>query len=57
MCSSDLSQTVELTDRHLRLRAPQPGNNNRRLWLTIGGFVLLQVVLFLGLLLYFKFHR
>ncbi|HTQ30371.1 MAG TPA: serine/threonine-protein kinase [Opitutaceae bacterium] len=53
----DDCQTVELTDRHLHLRAPQPGKGNLRLWRMIAGFVLLQVLLFLALFLYFKFHH
>ncbi len=53
----DDSQTVELTERHLHLRAPQPGKSNLRLWRMIAGFVLLQVLLFLALFLYFKSHH
>jgi serine/threonine protein kinase len=50
----DDCQTVELTDRHLHLRAPQPWKRTPLLWPTIAGFLLLQALLFLVLFLYFK---
>ena len=47
-------EAVELTGRHTRLRSPQIWKSRFRLVPVIIGFVLLQVVLFLLLLLYFK---
>ena len=47
-------ELVQLTDRCLRLRAPQPWKSGRTLWLMIGGIVAVQVLLFFLMLLYFK---
>ncbi len=49
-------ESVELTGRCTRLQAPQIWKSRFRLLPWIGGFVLLQVVLFLLLLLYFHKH-
>jgi len=53
----DNCHMVDLTNRHLRLRAPQPWKSNQSLWKMIAGFVLLQVILFFILLLHFKSHH
>jgi serine/threonine protein kinase len=50
----DNCHMVDLTNRHLRLRVPQPWKNKLSLWKMIAGFALLQVVLFFLLLLHFK---
>jgi serine/threonine-protein kinase len=52
----DNCHMVDLTNRHLRLRAPQPWKRNLSLWKMIAGFVLLQVILFFLLLWHFKSH-
>ena len=49
-------ESVELTGRCTRLQAPQIWKSRFRLLPWIVGFVLLQVVLFLLLLLYFHKH-
>jgi hypothetical protein len=47
-------EKVEMTDRYTRLQAPQIWKSRFR-WLPMAlGFVFLQVILFLLLLLYFK---
>jgi len=53
----DNCHLVDLTNRHLRLRAPRPWKSRLRLWQVIAVFVLLQVALFFALLLYFKSHH
>ncbi|MGA3007484.1 MAG: serine/threonine-protein kinase [Opitutaceae bacterium] len=53
----DNCHMVNLTNRHLRLRAPQPWKNSLPLWKMIVGFVLLQAILFFALLLHFKSHH
>ncbi|HXC02933.1 MAG TPA: serine/threonine-protein kinase [Opitutaceae bacterium] len=53
----DNCHMVDLTNRHLRLRAPQPWKTKLPLWKMIAGLVLLQVVLFFLLLLHFKSHH
>jgi serine/threonine protein kinase len=50
----DNCHMVDLTNRHLRLRAPQPWKNKLPLWKMMAVIVLLQVVLFFLLLLHFK---
>jgi serine/threonine protein kinase len=50
----DNCHMVDLTNRCLRLHAPQPWKSNLRLWRMIAGFALLQVILFFLLLLHFK---
>jgi serine/threonine protein kinase len=50
----DNCHMVDLTNRHLRLRAPQPWKTKLPFWKMIAGLVLLQVVLFFLLLLHFK---
>jgi serine/threonine protein kinase len=50
----DNCHMVDLTNRHLRLRAPQPWKNNLSLWKMTAGFVLLQAILFFLLLWHFK---
>jgi hypothetical protein len=52
----DNCHMVDLTNRHLRLRAPQPWKAKLSLWKMIAGFVLLQAVLFFLLLWHFKSH-
>jgi serine/threonine-protein kinase len=52
----DNCHMVDLTNRHLRLRAPQPWKNKLQLWKMIAGIVLLQAVLFFLLLWHFKSH-
>jgi serine/threonine-protein kinase len=47
-------EKVEMTQRHTRLQAPQLWKSRFRLLPMILGFVFLQVILFLLLLLYFK---
>ena len=49
-------ESVELTGRCTRLQAPQIWKSRFRLLPWIGGFVLLQVVFFILLLLYFRKH-
>ncbi len=54
----DNCHMVDLTNRHLRLRAPQPWKGNLPLWKMIAGFVLLLLgILFFALFLHFKFHH
>ena len=53
----DNCHMVDLTNRHLRLREPQPWKKNLSLWKMIAGFVLLQAILFFALLLHFKSHH
>jgi serine/threonine protein kinase len=50
-------RTVELTDRHLHLREPQPWKGRLQLWKWIAGLALLQAILFLILYLHFKSHH
>jgi serine/threonine protein kinase len=52
----DNCHMVDLTNRHLRLRASRPWKSNLRFWKMLVGFVLLQVILFFLLLLHFKSH-
>ncbi len=47
-------ETVEMTARCTRLQAPQIWKSRFRMLPLIIGFVLLQVILFLLLLLYFR---
>jgi serine/threonine protein kinase len=49
-------EVVEMTDRCTRLQAPQVWKSRFRMLPMILGFVFLQVVLFLLLLLYFRKH-
>ncbi len=44
----NLDQVV-LTDRYLRLRAPQPWRSKQHLWLLIGAILLAQVAIGFGL--------
>jgi serine/threonine protein kinase len=53
----DNCHMVDLTNRHLRLRASQPWKSKLPLWKIIAGFVLLQAVLFFALLLHFQSHH
>jgi serine/threonine protein kinase len=50
----DNCHMVDLTNRHLRLRKPQPWKNKLSLWKMIAGFVLLQAALFFLLLWHFQ---
>jgi flagellar basal body-associated protein FliL len=45
---------VQLTERHLHLRSPQPWKNRMPMILIIAGVITAQVVLFLAMFLYFK---
>ena len=47
-------EVVQLTERHLHLRSPQPWKNRMPTILTIVGVITVQVVLFLAMYLYFK---
>jgi serine/threonine protein kinase len=47
-------EVVQLTERHLHLRSPQPWKNRKPMVLMIAGVIAAQVVLFLAMYLYFK---
>jgi serine/threonine-protein kinase len=47
-------EVVQLTERHLHLRSPQPWKNRMPMILIIAGVITAQVVLFLAMFLYFK---
>jgi len=47
-------ETVQLTERHLHLRSPQPWKNRTPMILMIAGVIGAQVVLFLLMYLYFR---
>jgi serine/threonine-protein kinase len=47
-------ETVQLTERHLHLRSPQPWKNRTPVILAIAGVLAIQVLLFLVMYLYFK---
>jgi serine/threonine protein phosphatase PrpC len=47
-------KAVVLTKRYERLRAPQPWKNRSSMALMIGGLVVLQIIIFLLMLFYFK---
>jgi serine/threonine-protein kinase len=47
-------ETVQLTERHLHLRSPQPWRNRTPMILMIAGVIAAQVLLFLLMYLYFK---
>jgi len=47
-------ETVQLTERHLHLRSPQPWKNRTPMILMIAGVVAVQILLFLLMYLYFK---
>lgn len=53
----DNYELVQLTERHLHLRAPQPWKSGRRLLPIILGIVVLQLLLFLVMFYYFRAHH